>query len=314
MSPAQEILSSPFGFSKVTVAAAESEGQSRLTAISANFLREEKVSTLATLIDDYSDGYQSVVVSGADWASNEFLASPHLAYLTNAGGAEEAFLITGHTTDGQLTIHCGYDLRGDSETLETFGENVELVIRQAHTINSLFGSQVDEINRNDGFNLWSGKWVQYSYTGSMWVVAGDPFTDQGNTVIFPEEGLLIQRSQPTPLVFRFFGEVPTKVQTATLDAAGLHLISNRYPVSSTLAEQRIEQLAGWNSTQDSLYLWRNDSWKQFSHDGTAWRAAGNPFEDAGGTIIPPNSALFISRATATPTNTRQIPDYLSSEQ
>ncbi|MEM9079391.1 MAG: hypothetical protein AAGC74_01725 [Verrucomicrobiota bacterium] len=303
------------GFTEVMIDAAPSATAPQLTAISVTFLNKREFSGQATIQDDFdadpdgnastSDGRQSLSFAGASFAAGAYTAVPHLIYLENENGAEEGFLILEHDTSGGVTISTNFDLRGALGSDSPFPAAQMGVIRRANTLDTIFQSIEGDIHPNDSFYLWSGSWKEYNFNG-YWQTPGNPFSDAGPTVVFPDEGMFVLRSQTSAIALGIRGEVPEKVQSSSVTVSGLKFASNRYPIASTLGAQGIENLDGWNNQDDDVYLWSGTSWRQYNYDGSSWRSVGNPFVDSGSTVIEANTAIFLSRSAST--NTRLEPD------
>lgn len=320
----QVVYTQPAGYARVTVDAAPAAGQTSLSAISATFLGKLAFNGVATINSDFdadpdndagtNDSAQTISLTGATLTAGQLTSKPHLIYLPNENGAEEAFLITSHDTAGNVTVSTTFDLLAvpDAGTGLTsrFPASLMGEIREAHTIGSLFGATAVEVPFKTGFlsvladnlYLWNGSgWVTYFHDGNEWIRIGGSGGSAVDDVVFPDEGIFVLRRDTTDAVIRFFGDVPTKPQVSTVPGAGLTLISTRFPVPTTIDKMGFENLPNWkkffiSSNADRVFAFVGQSWITYFHDGTSWQiiapsGSGLSVTDP----LPANSALFVSR-------------------
>lgn len=312
---AQTVYTSPQGYSRITIAAADAPGESKLTSISASLMSEAGFSGAATLgtytnLPDPSPDTQTVNVTNVTWAANQWTTEPHLAYLSvaddanNADGinpAEEAYLIIGHSTNGELTLECEFDLS------TRFPANTTVTIRKAITLDSFFGDSSSSFAANDLVYLWSGsKWDSYQWVGGgsgYWAATTDGFTDVGSsTVIYPDEGLFISRTATSDIQVTIFGEVPVAPQISTIKGASF--VASRYPIDTTILDTGIAN-ENWTAS-DLLYVWNQDAlpapkWDSYQFVPGApgyWAATTDGFTPVNDTLIRANSAMFVVRANS----------------
>lgn len=306
---AETVYTIPQGYTKVTVAAADEAGSSKLTAISASLLQDVEYSGSASL-GAYTAGNtsQKLDVSGATWSVGQWTtagpaSSPYLAYVSvaddpgNADGiapAEEAFLINANNTTGELTIETSFDLAS------RFPASTTVKIRKANTLDSFFGSQSASFGGNDIVYIWNGSaWSSFQYVGGQWTTINDPFADVGPiTVIHPDEGVFISRAETSPVVVTLFGEVPSAPQIATI--SGVSFLASRFPIATSLKDLGVATTS-WTGN-DILYIWDQDAspvakWDSYQYNGGQWTTVNDPFTSVDDTEIPANSAVFVSRST-----------------
>ena len=308
-----QTVADPVGVVKVTIAAAPAAGQSKLTAISATLRGAIDYQGTATSIGTFATTSQPLNTGVTTWTATQWTAEPHLCYIENAAGAEEAYLITANTTAGVLTLATSFDLDTRYPTTATFR------ICKAQTFGSLFGtSSVPFLTANssanaDNIHVWDGGgWVTYHHNGSSWQSPATAFGgDANDTVIFPDEGLFVLRRATTAITLTLNGSVPTKTQISTISGGSLSFVSNRYPVGTTLNSLGFHNLANWGTAAseanaDVAYVWNgtDDSWTSYWHNGSSWQSAATAFGgDANGDAIVADSAIFIlRRSTSTAAN------------
>ena len=297
---AETVYTIPQGYTEVTIAGASSAGETKLTAISATLLQDVAYSGAVT-IGAYTDS-QAASVAGASWTVTQWTDEPHLAYLSVAGNAaEKAFLILENTTSGGLT------LAAESDLLVNFPASSTIKIRKANTLSSIFSSGASDIDGADRIYIWdNGKeggpgWSTFRYSsigGGNWVnVTASSLAN--DMVVYPDEGIFVQRAVTTDIQLKLFGEVPSVPQVASIEGTGF--LSSRVPVNTELQNLGI-QGSNWVAG-DRVYIW--------NADGDVWEA--HRYTDLGGglwldilrgalsskQIITPNSAVFVVRESET---------------
>jgi len=280
----------PVGVVKITIEAAPSAGATKLTAISATLRNSISYQGVATSIGAFAANAQPIETGVTTWTAAQWTTEAHLCYIENAAGAEEAYLITGmNETTGQLTLSTTFDITTRYSATPTYR------IVKAHTIGSLFGVTNVLFHGDDRIYLWNGtSWIIYYYDGSKWVNALDPFTSANNVVVYPSEGIFIERTQATAIDLTFNGSVPTSNQISTISGPGLTFISSNYPVDTTLATMAIQDTVSW-SGDDRLFIWNGSQWDSYLYDSSNWYKVTDPFTPVNNTPVVADSAIFIKR-------------------
>lgn len=298
----------PVGVVKITVAPAPSAGQTKLTAISATLRGAIAYQASATSIGAYNadagstppNPDQTLTQTSAGWTTHQWTTEPHLCYIENASGAEEAYLIKSHTAD-TLTLATSFDFSSRYTSTPTFR------ICKANTFGSLFGTTTVPFHSAsssadaDVVYAWDGNgWDTYWHNGTSWKKSG-LFGSADNIVIFPDEGLFIKRTQTAPLTLTLSGSVATKQQISTVPGSAFTLLSSRYPVSTTVSNLGLDNLPGWKkessiSDADRFYVW-DDGWSIYWHNGSTWKKTGL-FGSADNEPIAPDSAIFVQRVSS----------------
>lgn len=297
-----ETVTDPVGVVKITIAAAPSGG-TKLTAISATLRNSIAYHGTATSVGSYNadagsnppNPDQPITQTGAGWTTNQWTTEPHLCYIENAAGAEEAYLIKSHTAD-TLTLATSFDFSTRYSTTPTFR------IVKANTLGGIFGTltingSAGNFHGDDRVFLWGGsKWDSYYYDGSQWVNVLDPFTSANNTVVFPSEGIFVKRTQTSPITATVNGSVPVAPQISTLEGPGLTFISSNYPIGTTLGTMAIQNTNAWGG-DDRLFIWDGTKWDSFLHDGSDWYNVLDAFTPVNDMVIEPDSAILVKRVS-----------------
>ena len=302
---AETVYTIPQGYTKLTIAAASSDIEPTITGISVTLLNDLEFASSATINSDYnadsSNSTQTLAITGQNWSQDQWTGQPHLAYITDANGAEEAFLISSHTSSGQLTLLTTFDLLGDKDS-ETpglqnrFPSATTVKIRGANTIGSIFSSKIGEFSPDDRVFVWDGsEWLSFQKNGfGNWALASNLFGNENGTVIFPDEGMFILRSATSAIELTLFGEVPAVPQISTITKT--KLLSTRIPVETTLAGLALNDDL-WKS-DDRLYIWNGSSWDAYLVNGFGnWAPASNQFGNSNTLPIAANTAIFVNRET-----------------
>ena len=300
----ETVYTIPQGYTKITIPAGNGTSPS-LTAISATLLRDVEFSGSVAIAGDFSSvaSTQSVSSVGAGWTTDQWIAEPYLAFVSDGTG-EEAFRIMGNTAE-TLTLETSFDLTADSvpggAVTQRFPSTTTIKVRKAVTLGSFFGTTGASFGSGDVVYAWNGTgWESYIYSFlGFWALSSDDFTDLDDTVIFPDEGLFVSRVTATPVIVTLFGEVPSAPQINTIEKASF--VSSRYPVGTTLAGTGINN-ASWGAS-DVLYIWNSVSnqWDSFIVSFLGhWSPASDDFDDQDAKVIPANSAIFVVRGSAIP--------------
>lgn len=320
------VSSAPVGFMKVTIKG--NETGSGANFVGAPFVRE---SLYTGYLDSGAGSANQLTDSDASWAANEFDTSEssasHYVEIVNSTNSEAIGLLSDIVSHTATTLTTADDLSG----WLVGGE--QIVIREHHTLSSLFGSSNDvglEQGTNDNADTISvlragenASFSTYYYRdaqlgGTGWRSSSNPFTNEEKRAVRPTDGLYIQRSAESDLTVVMHGEVrqtPAKV----LLQPGLNMVGTLAPVtdasatggakvtlggaaSETVIPSGLENVLseGDSSTADTVSIFSDSQFRTYYRKddtsplgGTGWRSASNPFEDASGVVLPEAGAVLI---------------------
>ncbi len=304
---AQNVFTIPQGYTKITIAGA-SGGDPQFTALSSTLMKDVEYSGAVTLGSfSAGTGSQTLTVSGVTWTADQWTSEPYLAYVQgedtdltdNLGGPEMAFLVQGNTTSGSLTLSTNADI----STLIANPSSVK--IRKATTLKTLFSSSEDQIFGADRlyvFNTATRVWDSFRFQNNWINIKKSELAN--DMVIFPDEGMIYQRSAPGDIVLTVFGEVASSPQLASIQ--GMGFMSTRVAVETTLGTLSIQD-SSWQPN-DRVYIWNRDAnppaWQ--SHRYLTNATTGESFwlkistsERSTDDLIPGDSAVFVLRASDT---------------
>jgi len=299
----ETVYTIPKGYTKVNITDADGSG-SKLTSISATLLQDVESSGSVTLgaftnNADPAKDLNDLSVSGVTWAVDEWTLEPHIAYisvqddLNNADGiapAEEAFLITANTAGGGITVETTFDLANK------FPATTSIKIRKANTVasilNSLTAGSATFQSADRVFVLNGTAWQSLRLLSGTWRDADSLTTIVDGMVIFPEEGIFIQRTGTGAMDLVLFGEVPAAPQIATIEANGF--LSSRFPVGTTLANLGLQD-SNWQSA-DRVYVWDGSTWLSNRFLSGTWRNSDSLTQITDALIISASTAVFVSRS------------------
>jgi len=273
-------------------------------------------------------GTATITDTAATWANNTYNSTTadapptHFVEILSGPAAGSMYDIV--TTNGT-----GQSLTVSPALAAGVTAGVSYAIRPHWTIASVFGPTVNTAGgltgattsgNADQIQLWrNGGFATYYYStgglaGTGWRqfgVAGDAT----NTVIYPDDGMIIAFTHATGVNLVINGAVKTG-QTSVPVLTGYSLLGNVYAAGMTLTSSGLYTDAtgdtgvkpgNGSSTGDQILVWNpaTAGYRTFFYGsgglfGTGWKEFGVS-GDASGTALPVGSALFINRA-GTPFN------------
>jgi uncharacterized protein (TIGR02597 family) len=142
-------------------------------------------------------------------------------------------------------------------------------------------------------------------------------TSQANTVLYPEDGVIVKRNGATAANVVVMGSVKTGSSSFAI-VSGINIVSNIYAAGQTLASSSLYTgsattglAAGSSSTADQVLVWNQatsgyDTYYYSSGGlvGTGWRKIGSSpaNADQSAVVIPSASSLIINRKNASAFN------------
>jgi uncharacterized protein (TIGR02597 family) len=308
---AQTATTDPVGFITLNIAGTGGTAQTALSLAGLGLTRSVEYQGSAEAV-----GTNTLVDNEATWTDNQFNGAngTYFVEVTSGAAAGTTYDISG-TTAATKAITTAQNLAGGVAAGASFK------IRKHWTIASVFGAanegglQGGSSSSADQVLLYNGTgYDTYFYstgglTGVGWRKNGAGATDQGATVIYPDDGIITIRKQSALAKVVVMGAVKTG-QTSSPVQPGLNLLGNVYAANMTLADSGLYTgnaatgvAPGSSSTADQVLLFNGTSYDTYFYSnggltGTGWRKNGSGATDFGSQSIPVGTALIIQRKNA----------------
>lgn len=312
---AQETPTPPVGY--VTLHVAAGNGVSKtITAISVPLYGyAEGAGELKGEITGVSAN--SLSNSSAGWTPGELSqpATPFVIKLTSGAATGRTFLISTATPNTATTVTI--DAKDVAQgALTSFGivAGDRYEIFPCDTLSSLFGTPETtgiqggtSVNNADSLMIAvNGVYENYYYNTSLnrWAKAilGNP--DASHTPLRPDSGILYSRRAAASLELILSGRVSTTPRSVAVKDKGVTILSQNWPVDTTLLASGIQNIPTWTSAPtaaaaDKVQIVRNGTPYTYWFNGTSWRKLllGSPLADQ--EVIPAGSAVLIDKNGAT---------------
>jgi hypothetical protein len=251
-----------------------------------------------------------ITVSGTVF---DVLANPHAIKVTSRSN-QLAGSTNAYGCSAQITAQSGSDVTAALATAPNVGD--EVVIYRLETISSLFGAAntagfvasgtsagADIIYIENGGTLTGYFYKNTTLGGGIgWRATSDLSTDQANTVIPPNKGLLVIRTVGgSPVSITFTGDTLPANEKATV-VAGFNILNNPFTVPTTLDGSFLKDyITGGGSAggADIVYVENAGTltgyfYKNTTLGGTGWRLASGGSVDQGSVAISPGKAILFS--------------------
>jgi hypothetical protein len=263
----------------------------------------------------------SITNSNAGWTPGELSnpAMPYLIMITSGAADGRMFLISSSAnTGGAISGVANTATSVTVSSIDTTQVNLTSLgivegtdtykIYSCDTLSSLFGTPdtsgilggTSVANSDVVTMVVNGQATNYFYKTDAvpprWT-RQSPAIDASNVPILPYYGLSYARLAATPLSFTVTGGVPTDPRQTSVKNSGNTIVSQFWPVESTLASSGLSSVvtAGGNvSVADVITLTSNGSATNYFFNGTEWRRQ-SPNIAAGSTPIPVGASVRISR-------------------
>jgi hypothetical protein len=259
--------------------------------------------------------------SNAGWSAGELSSAvaPYLIQMTSGNASGRMFLIstTVPSTTTSLTINQN-DLTAQGP-LNATAVNIlpgdTYVIRPCDTLGSFFSGDVlnqvqkgtSATNSDTVVLTVNGSPTAYFYRSSApagWVTTSRG-TASGNVPISPNAGMQYQRIAATPLVFTVTGSVPTGLRKVAVLNSGTTVLSQFWPVNSTVAGLGLQTIPGWLSggtakVADIVQVQStNGSQTAYYFDGTNWKDSSRGRVSDTAPVALGSSLVIVKKGSAT---------------
>jgi uncharacterized protein (TIGR02597 family) len=306
---ATDVFTDPVGF--ITLTAQGSNGIANARATSLQGLGMTQLPTNRGTVAS-SPVSNQVVDTSSTWANNDYTNGLFFIEITSGPNAGLIDDVTG----ASATDHAVYTAN-DNHTLISAGQTYK--IYPHWTLATAFGPN-DESGLKKGssttadqvkiLNPLTQLFTTYFFSsgglvGVGWRSAGS--TDQGNTKLYLDQGVLIARNEGTNLLVKLVGGVKLGNTVIPINTNN-NLVANVYASSAmTLTNSNLLQgdvtkslTGGSSTTADQVKIFNPATglfttyfWSTGGLVGAGWRSAGST--DQGGTQIPLGQSLLIVR-------------------
>lgn len=289
-----------------------------ITGVTANTISNSSAGWTAGALSQPSTPYLIQITSGAAKGRMFLISSSAATAGSIAGASNTATTITVSSIDSTQT---------DLTTLGIVSGVDTYRIYACDTISSFFGTPASSgvlggasVNAADSIvvvlnGTASTYWYNTSVTPNRWSRSGPGSVDSSNVALLPNYGIQYGRLGNTALSFTVTGQVPTIARDVSIKNSGTTILSQYWPVASTLGSLGLQALPNWTAgvsaaTADTVILISGGSVSTYFYNGTNWLrvAPGNPISNT--TEIPIGSSIQIgqkgSEAGYT-TLTQQVP-------
>lgn len=307
------VATDPVGF--VTVGVAAGDGTTKKNTLFSLPLLEVDPS-LAGQTSGVITSVTSNTISNANagWTAGDLTkaASPNLIMITSGTAKGRMFLIASspaNNTATTLTVST-VDAQIDLTTLGIVAGTDTYKIFACDTLGSFFGTPASS-GVLGGANVKSADSVVIVMNGisstyfyntllNRWTKSAFGNPDATNTPLLPYYGIQYQRLGSSALSFVITGSVPTIERRVAIKSNGTTLLSQYWPVESTLSGLGLQNMSGWRSASqakdaDTVALISGGTSSVYWYTGSNWKknAFGNPISD--GVVVPIGTSIQISR-------------------
>lgn len=317
----------PVGFVTVNITAGTGAAK-KITLFSLPLLEPEAITGQASGVIT-GVGTTTITNSNAGWESGALAqaSAPFIVLVTSGAAQGRMFLISSNTTDTLTVSSTDSAQVPDLTTLGIVPGTDTYSIYACGTLSSIFRTPEEtgiqggtSVNNADSITMSvNGAASTYFYKTDAvpprWskVTLGSP--DASNTPVLPYYGIQYSRLPATGLSFVVTGAVPTKPRQVAVKNSGTTILSQFWPVESTLLELGIQNLPGWQSaatsaTADTVLISSAGVASTYWFDGTNWRKVtlGSPISD--NVAIPIGTSILITKkgsASGYSTFTQSVP-------
>lgn len=219
---------------------------------------------------------------------NQFTTQPFLL-VSRESGKEGTFSLIASNTEDSVFIS---DLNHDFE----YSDDISII--PATRLKDIFFEVEDQIDPMDSVVIWTTfGWKNYRYINNQWYTAGTR-KDQGDTIIYPDEGFIYIRSNSETFSFAQSGNANLSAKLSIPNKDKKWVLPNPFPVDVHLSElmDHFDLIKKPSLvTADKIAFWRDGAsvYKIYYNDGNRWLDEGNQEIDP---IIPSGKSFFILRS------------------
>jgi len=220
----------------------------------------------------------------------DFNSRPYFL-ISREGDKKGSFsLITSNTEDSVFI--------SDSDHNFEYSDNVSII--PATRLKDIFFEVEDQIDPMDSVVIWTTfGWKSYRYRNSQWYTAGTR-NDQGDTLIYPDEGFVYIRSNLETFSFSQSGNANLSAKLSIPNKDEKWVLPNPFPVDVRLSElvNQFDIVKSPNIIDaDKIAIWSEDGvsfYKIYYNNGNTWLDESDQQVDP---IIQSGRSFFILRSS-----------------
>lgn len=272
-----------------------------ITGIAANTISNSNAGWTAGALSSPATPYLIQITSGAAEGRMFLISSSANTGGAIAGTANTATTVTVSSVDAAQVDLTTLGIVAGTDTYKIFAcDTLSSFFGTPATTNVQGGASAANADTIVIISNGSAKTYFYSTSSNRWtqVTLGSP--DASNVPLIPYYGIQYARLPATSLNFTVTGAVPTQDRKVSIKNSGPTLLSQYWPVESTLVGLGLQGLPGWlsgasASSADTVLLISGGTASTFWYNGTNWKKVtlGSPNSDT--TPVPIGSSIMINR-------------------
>lgn len=316
---AQTATTDPVGFVAVGITAGTGTAK-RNTLFSVPLLETESiVGQVAGTITGVTAN--TIENSNAGWNAGQLSVSvtPYLIQVTSGSAAGRMFLISSTAPNTSTTVTTS-PVDSAQVNLQTIGVAAgnTYKIFACDTLGSFFGTPASSgilggsaaANADTVIIVSNGTPTTYFYntasTPAGWRKVGlGAGPNDANTPLLPYYGIQFARLGNTDLSFTVTGGVPTQSRVVSVKNFGTTVLSQFWPVQSTLGGLGLQNISTWQSgasatVADTVVLTASGTPSTYWYDGRNWRRVGLGNQISDNVAVPIGTSILVNKKGSTP--------------
>ncbi len=251
--------------------------------------------------------------ASANWTPSQLsgVATPYLIKLTSGAATGKTLLISTAVANTATTVTIdAKDIAQAALTTLGIAPGDSYEILPCDTIGSLFGTPATTgiqggANGNVADDLLISTNGQhetffYNTTLNRWIKSTFGNPDATHIPLRPDSGIRYSRLAASDLQLTLAGRVSTTARIAAVKNSGVTILSQNWPIDSTLITSGIHQIPTWTaapsaSAADTVHIFNNGIVQIYWFNGTHWQQDTTGFPIADDQIIAAGSAILLNQ-------------------
>lgn len=251
--------------------------------------------------------------ASANWTPSQLsgVATPYLIKLTSGAATGRTLLISTAVANTATTVTIdAKDIAQAALTTLGIAPGDSYKILPCDTIGSLFGTPATTgiqggVNVNLADNLMistNGQHETFYYNNTLnrWAKSAFGNPDATHIPLRPDSGIRYSRLAASDLQLTLAGRVSTTARIAAVKNSGVTILSQNWPIDTTLITSGIHQIPKWTAAPsaanaDIVQITVDGTTRNYWFDGTHWHqdTLGSPIADD--QVITAGSSVFLSQ-------------------